>query len=204
MNKKDAVLQSHCRTVMVPRYEELEPCRVGQTRYLMGQGGLYLETRTPWGHLVEKLWNSPRTFPYGEVEEVDKFALVFHRSGTALAQARVWASYNAASDVEDASVVVYDARSDEFYPLGRPASTRTATRITSKLPEIEDHESIAIDVHSHGRLPAYFSSEDNEDDKGGVRICVVFGAWDGFRFTQAVMRYVVEGHFFDREVQVQL
>jgi PRTRC genetic system protein A len=42
------------------------------------------------------------------------------------------------------------------------------------MPVLQDGEEIAVDLHTHGRLPAWFSATDDADDRG-IKIAGVFG-----------------------------
>ena len=73
-NLKDRLIQERFPTIMVPRYEELSPCPLHQTRLLMAHRGLYIDTAQPFGRFRRCLWIADRELPYGEVEEIDEFA----------------------------------------------------------------------------------------------------------------------------------
>jgi PRTRC genetic system protein A len=182
---------------MVPKHGELELCEAGKTRLLMASDGLYLETRTPWGHLVEKLWNSPRPLPYGEVEEVDTFEEAAREAMDAIEEMKLDAADYAERDLEWAGWVVYGPKGFRYERV-KFAATAVSARVTH--PKLVNGESLAIDVHSHGTMLAGFSSTDNEDDKGGVRICITLGEFnhDSVGGWKASCRYVVEGFFFER------
>ena len=199
LNKRDALLQSHFPTVMVPRHEDLAPCEVGRTRLLMGRDGLYLETRPQWGHLVERLWDSPRPLPYGEVVEVDTFASAIASARKDIISSGYCAATWAQDDKEWAGWIVYDSGTDEFSMLALPAEERSAAHICSRLPDLAPHEHLAIDLHSHGKGDAFFSAQDDADDRGGVRICIVMGGFNDGHFDKVRLRYVVEGFFINRK-----
>jgi PRTRC genetic system protein A len=52
---------------------------------------------------------------------------------------------------------------------------------------------LAVDLHSHGRLGAFWSADDDRDDNG-VRVCGVFGNVDRATPT-ARFRLVLNGHY---------
>lgn len=200
MNKKDELIQKHFPTVMVPKHGELESCGLRQTRLLMGQGGLYIETRQPWGHLIEKLWESPRPLPYGKVDEVDTFEDAFSECLDHLRGLLPEAEGYAADDLEWAAWIIHDEHDGNFTPVRLRDLYRSAVRIRSNLPVLNYDQSLVVDVHSHGRLAPGFSATDDEDDKGGVRICVVLGDYGGPGTFRAEARYAVEGFFFRRDL----
>lgn len=200
MTRKDKLIHDAFPTVMVPMYGELEPCATRQTRLLMGQGGLYIETRTAWGHLVERLWAAPRPLPYGPVQEVDTFEDAFDECLDHLRDLLPHAEGYAADDLEWAAWIIHDSRTGEFTPVRLPGLDRSAVRVCSQLPRLESSQSVVVDAHSHGALSPGFSATDDEDDKGGVKISVVLGDYSGPGTFRAEARYAVEGFFFRRDL----
>ena len=66
-------------------------------------------------------------------------------------------------------------------------------------PVLPEDTYLVIDVHSHGSMKAFFSSTDNVDDSGGVRLSVVLGGYarnEGRHDFLYECRAVVEGFFF--------
>jgi PRTRC genetic system protein A len=199
VNKRDESIQKERPTIMVPQHEELPPCPVRKVRFLMGKQGLYLETVMPFGHLIRQLWESPRTLPYGDVEEVDTFQTalqdIFH-AGLFL-QAQKDAALYARNGKEWIGHVFYDQAHDG-YVYAMPAFSSDA--ISVEYDARKHGLSLAVDIHSHGTLPTGFSSDDDKDDKGGVRIAIVLGDFQetgGGPMFEYACRYVVEGMFFD-------
>jgi PRTRC genetic system protein A len=45
-------------------------------------------------------------------------------------------------------------------------------------PVLDEDEHLVVDIHSHGRLAAFFSSEDDRDDRGEFKIAGVVGNCD--------------------------
>jgi PRTRC genetic system protein A len=45
-------------------------------------------------------------------------------------------------------------------------------------PRLEAHQHLAVDLHSHGALPAFFSATDDADDEGEVKLAGVLGNID--------------------------
>ena len=70
-------------------------------------------------------------------------------------------------------------------------------------PVLPESTHLVIDVHSHGTMKAFFSSTDDFDDSGGVRLSVVLGSYsrnEGRHNFLYKCRAVLEGFFFDLEV----
>lgn len=199
MNNLDAILQKQLPTVMVPRYGELPPCDLYKSRLLMAEAGLYIETRQPFGAYLGCLWGSPRKLPYGPVEERDDFMEML-RDETVRTIIRDIMTPEAASYAEDnrewAGWIVWNdaKRCYEYVPLDFEAG---AGRVKYARPNLPEGKFLAVDVHSHGRIPPFFSCTDDRDDSGGVRLCVVIGGYNrdsGFSFRS---RVIVNGFFFD-------
>lgn len=203
MNRLDEIIQGEFTTVMVPKHEELSPLRVGKTRLLMARDGLYIEAVQDWGRLIRRMWSSPRPLPYGEVEEIDTFKDALH----AVTRSEIMsiiveeAARCAERGKEWIGLVFYDCRSSEFFyrPIDFDSTRTSVDYRKGKL----DGASVAVDVHSHGRITAGFSPVDDRDDAGGVRIAVVLG---NFREEKGqwkfdyVVRYCVQGFFLPMDI----
>ena len=206
MNTKDQLIQQRFPTIMVPGYEELSPCPLHGTRLLIAKGGLYLETAQPFGRFRRCMWNaSDRELPYGAVEEVDEFAEILTDPAvmaifeeTILPEAAQYADDNR----EWAGWIVWT--NDEGYsymPLDFEASP--ARVLIKERPVLPDGTYLVIDVHSHGVMKPFFSSTDDFDDSGGVRLSVVLGGYaddEGRHNFLYKARAIIEGFFFHMEV----
>jgi PRTRC genetic system protein A len=201
LNAKDKLLTSQFPTLMVPRFEPLPPCEIHKSRLLMGNDGLYIETVQPWGRIVANLWQSyPRTLPYGKAQEYDSFAAIFARpdvrqilSGVVYEEAARYAD----SDLEWAGWVIW-SREGGFRYQELSLQETTISRVKLDRYQLAEGEYLVVDIHSHGRLAPFFSSTDDKDDAGGVKISVVLGTYDAeFRTFAYGVRYCVEGFFLD-------
>ena len=65
--------------------------------------------------------------------------------------------------------------------------------IDYRMPSLQEDESIAIDLHTHGRSPAFWSPTDNRDDRG-VKVAGVFGNLHQVR-PSAAFRLAVNGYY---------
>jgi PRTRC genetic system protein A len=199
-SKLDALLQAEFPTVMVSKFGDLPSCAVGKTRLLMAADGLYLETAQPFGRLVVKLWAAPRELPYGRVAEVDEFREVFDRSLPIILSKAYPAAICFADQEKEWCGHIYYREGELLFQQPDFSATIDSADYTIQRPA---GAVLAVDIHSHGGISPFFSSDDNKDDKGGVRICVVLGNYDRAvgRF-DSVIRYVVEGFFINfKEVE---
>ncbi|OPY06082.1 MAG: hypothetical protein A4E61_00095 [Syntrophorhabdus sp. PtaB.Bin184] len=206
LNLKDRLIQERFPTIMVPRYEELPPCPLHHTRLLMARGGIYIDTRQPFGRLRRGLWSSDRDLPYGEVEEVDEFTVILRDpqvtaifENVILPEAaayardnREWAGWIVRTEKEGYSYVALDFEAS------------SARVVISERPLLPEHTCLVVDVHSHGTMKAFFSFTDDADDFGGVRLSVVLGSYseeEGRHHFEYKGRAVVEGFYFDLEAE---
>ncbi len=203
-NLKDRLIQERFPTIMAPKYQVLPPCPLYQTRLLMACGGLYIDTLQPFGSFRRCLWAADRNLPYGEAEEIDDFTGILVNplvttifENCILPQAAEYADNNR----EWAGWIVWNKEEGHSYmPLDFEASA--ASVLIRQRPVLQEGTHLVIDVHSHGAMKAFFSSTDDRDDSGGVRLSVVLGSYskgEGRRNFLYKCRAVVEGFFFDLE-----
>ena len=175
----DMALFASAPVAVVPRFAPFQPLLDNGHRFLMAGDGLHLEVRRPWLHIVHRVGPPlPVRVPYGNVEQRYDFA--FGRIGAALKLIQQFvAQARASAPVEDAALIGWDANERTLFQqpveLTRQA---TASSVQYRMPVLAEHESIAIDLHSHGHLPAFFSDTDDQDDFGTVKIAGVVGDLD--------------------------
>lgn len=175
----DQALLAAAPVAAVPRHAPFHPLQEAGHRFLLAADGLHIEVRRPWLHFIHRLAESPKVaIPYGQLEK--KCAFDFGLIGSALPQLKEF-SAKAKSDapLEAAASLLWDhaARSWRIaYP--EVIGEASASRIEYRQVEVGENESLAIDVHSHGHLAAFFSDTDDADDRGAVKISVVFGNLD--------------------------
>jgi PRTRC genetic system protein A len=205
MNRKDQLIQERFPTIMVPAYEELSACSLHQTRLLIARGGLYLDTLQPFGRFRRCLWPSTdRELPYGEVEEINDFeAILTDPLVTSIYESTILpeAAQYAEDNHEWAGWIVWTREGYSYLPLDFEASG--ASVLIKNRPALPQGTCLAIDVHSHGAMKPFFSSTDDFDDSGGVKLSVVLGRYsreEGVHRFLYKSRIVVEGFFFEVEV----
>lgn len=199
LDARDRFQQSLTPVVVVPRFSELAPLIIPGHRYLVAEDGLWLEVRRAWLWArmpLAQTWGT--ALPFGrvagpqELPEITAGMEVDARNFTPPLQAQYTFE---GEDLERLQTLfVHDARAslpDEFAAWGvwneqtsrleyRPlvATEASPGGITFSRPRLEDHEHLAVDLHSHGALAAFFSSTDDDDDRGEVKIAVVVGTLD--------------------------
>lgn len=194
----DIPLQRACPTVMVPLRGEFIPLGKSGHRFLSASDGLWVEVRRPWLHLIWPVAlqeNYP--MPYGKLER--KIDLAFRKIPVDLV-ARFYRDAIAASPRECGAWLVWDDRSRVLKYRPMQAISAGVGHLEAQRPDLEEHESLAVNLHSHGPIPAHFSPTDNRDDRNEVKIAGVIGSLDEDRPTVA-FRICTGGEFIDLDVE---
>ena len=175
----DRALLAAAPVAAVPRHAPFHPLQDNGHRFLLAEDGLYLEVRRPWLHYIHQLAKQTAVaIPYGAI--AGKCELDFVSIGSALTQMKEFAAKaKADAPIEAAASLLWDHRKKAWridYPdiIGEASASHIQYRQVEPGPD----ESIAIDLHSHGHLGAFFSGTDDEDDRGAVKISAVFGSLD--------------------------
>lgn len=78
----------------------------------------------------------------------------------------------------EALVWIYYHPTDESYEIYVPTQRCTVTSVNElEFPVDTEERYRVMDIHSHGNIGAFFSSQDNRDEKGNR----LFGVWGNFR-----------------------
>jgi PRTRC genetic system protein A len=192
---RDLIIQQHAPTVMVPNAGGLAPLELPGHRYLAAGDGLYIEVRRPWLRLVQPIAPAiAARLPYGEVKPA--IATEFGKIPRDLL-ARFLEEARRYSPHEHAAWIIWNARDRrlEYRDLDVQEMSRESVRYNR--PRLEDHESLAIDLHSHGELEAFFSETDNADDAGEVKISGVVGRLEEGQVPEWRFRLCALGLFKD-------
>lgn len=192
MNPLDIALQAVTPTVMVPRFGPFEPLTRSGHRFLAAADGLWLEVCRPWMYLRRRLAaQSTVAMPYGSLQE--DMTLSFGTVPRDLVKS--FADYaRTRCPNECAAWVVWNERTSAFSMRILAETSVGEEHVTVVRPKLDNGEHLVVDLHSHGRLPAFFSSEDNEDDRGEVKISGVVGNCDQDQLT-VKFRFCANGLF---------
>lgn len=172
----DMALLAAAPVAAVPRHAPFHPLQEAGHRFLLAEDGLYLEVRRPWLHYIHQLAKQTSVaIPYGAI--AGKCELDFGSIGSALTQMKEFAAKaKADAPIEAAASLLWHHR-EKVWRIEYPEiiGEASASHIQYRQVEPGPDESVAIDLHSHGHLAAFFSGTDDEDDRGSVKISAVFG-----------------------------
>jgi PRTRC genetic system protein A len=190
MDARDLALQASCPVLAVPRFGELPPMGNGQ-RILVAANGLFVQVRLDWLDCIQRL--SPPTgfpLPYGSVQE--RMAFAFGRLPIQLIEQFIAAGRERLPD-ETAGALIYSRSTASLRLVVHPPVSASPGHITYGVPMMAADESLALDLHTHGRLPAFWSGTDDRDDTG-IKIAGVFGDLHR-RQPSAAFRLVLNGMY---------
>jgi len=198
----DIALFDSAPTVAVPKHAKFQPLADVGHRFLMTANGVFIEVRRPWLHVIQQLSKlndaGPRP-PYGEIEP--KIELAFGRLGAAVPFLQAFAEEaRAALPNEHAAWIIWDKQKQQLAYKALHVSSSTPGSITFERPALDPHESLAIDVHSHGDGAAHFSAQDDADDAGEVKISGVLGGIGAGGTPSVAFRLCVLGMFVPLKV----
>lgn len=191
IDPRDAALQAACPVLPVPRFGELSSARAGQ-RVLLARNGVFLEVTRSWMRCVLKLVDLPAKppLPYGAVEEHLSFAfgvIPLRLLDEFIAHGRRSLPNEAAG-----ALVFSKTRGNLRLVLHHVLEARPAA-IRYRIDSMDADEELAIDLHTHGVMGAFWSTTDDADDQG-VKVCGVFGNLDRTR-PSAAFRLAINGRF---------
>ncbi|WP_060987126.1 PRTRC system protein A [uncultured Acidovorax sp.] len=189
MDPRDQALLAACPVIAAPRFGALPDMGNGQ-RIIVARNGWFVQTRLDWLDSIAALGHGslPMRLPYGEVAEYLRFS--FGVLPIRLIEAFVVASRESLPN-EAAGVLIYSRRTGQLrLAMCEPEQT-SPVHIRYRRPAMADDETVAVDLHTHGRAPAFWSGEDDREDQG-IKVAGVFGLLDRPR-PSACFRLVING-----------
>lgn len=171
MNMDEAILKAF-PLLPVPKSGLLPAAPNFGTRYLAAADGLWREITLPWGTFRNQVARSHLPLPYGNVE-----AVVDLRCGdippSVIRECIAHARHECPN--EAAGVFLWHADTGEWRYQRRNVYSVSGSHIRYEEVRPAEGEHLVVDVHSHGLHPAFFSAEDNADDAGAMKFCLVLG-----------------------------
>ena len=191
MDARDLALQAVMPTVMVPGYSDLTELVEPGGRLLMAGNGIWLEVRRAWMYMRACVSQLPIPIPYGLVTPELRFPFV--KPPRSLVSQFIEEARTRLPN-ECAAWITWHEVTGAWKLKMLDESSSGSMHVDTILPILDDGEHTVIDVHSHGTLPAFFSDEDNRDDRGECKIAGVVGNLDTTNVT-AKFRVCANGLF---------
>lgn len=172
-DSRDLLLQEQLPTVMVPRFGEFEPLAQNGRRFLSASDGLWLEVRTDWLHVVWPLAQQTNVAcPYGALAKKVEF---LYSAFPVDLIGRFYADAKEVFPSECAAWLVWNTQNRNFSYRLLCSINSGVGHLRYERPMLAENECLICDIHSHGPIPALFSSEDDRDDRGEIKIAAVIG-----------------------------
>jgi PRTRC genetic system protein A len=170
----DDALLATLPVVPMPRYGSLMPLTSAGQRLLVGRNGVFMEVRRAWLHAIVPCGelDAAIALPYGDV--VPKLDLPYGPVPKALVDAFIEVARQHLPN-EVAGGVVFDELAQQFELRIHGSEAASEARVDYRTGRLGEHEVMMVDLHSHGRLPAVFSAQDDRDDAGSTKVAVVVG-----------------------------
>lgn len=192
MDKRDRVLQLAMPTVVVPLHGELEIPGEPGDRILVGANGMHMEVRRKWGYFVRSVSSAPETpVPFGEVTATSRL-LIPLLPRQLLFDFVEHAKRN--HHVEVAASIIWHELTDEFRLAIATTISANKDNIDFHVPALGTNEHLIVDCHSHANGPAFFSGQDDRDDRHATKFSFVVGNCNELKQT-FVMRLCIRGLF---------
>ncbi len=168
----DKVLHNQFPTLMAPRFTDMEPMATSGERFIITSDRILFEVSRPWLHAVRAISPSfERTTPYGHgLAEGIKLRCSPIPKGVLdvfIEQSRQ------VFPKETAAWVTWDESTEEFSYVALKIESSSNGHVTFERPCLRSGEHLVLDIHSHGAYPAFFSEQDDRDDRDQLCISAV-------------------------------
>lgn len=189
MDARDEALQRSCPLIAAPRYGAL-PAMTNGERVIVARNGVFVQVKRDWLDGIERIGevDAALPLPYGSI--APRLRFTFGPIPIPLIEAFIAAGRIGLPN-EIAGGLIYSARHGVLRLALYEAIESSGSGIAYRMPTLANDESIAIDLHTHGVLPAGWSAIDDADDRS-VKVAGVFGHLDRPR-PSAAFRLVING-----------
>lgn len=192
LDKRDIALQTLTPSVMVPKFSEFQKLEQAGARFCLASNGLWMEVKRAWLDLCVPLALQDQVLmPYGQLKQSMQFN--FGKLPSSFLS-RFLEEATAALPNEHAAWFIWSEDTGEMRYETLEAESASAGAITYRCPVLEEGEHLIADIHSHGHLHAFFSEEDDLDDRSEVKIAIVVGNV-GTETPTMQMRLCANGYF---------
>lgn len=173
MSTLDATIATTFPMVLAPREGALVPASKAGIRHVAAADGLWREITLPWVRVLHKIANSEVRLPYGIVEPV-----VDVKCGPVPIELRRQFVQDArdAMPNEMAAALIWVELTDQWRYEMRHSNSASREHVDFKEVALGEGEFLVVDLHSHATFDAYFSKEDDADDKGSMKFSGVVGS----------------------------
>jgi PRTRC genetic system protein A len=194
LNSRDTALHALMPVLAMPSFETLGKSDKYGMRTLVAANGIFQEICLPWLYAIRRIGDL-RTgiqLPYGNVNEILELKYVKSAVTQLLQEFTILAKKY--SPVECAAWIVINDVDLSVRLVLLQAISQGIGHIKYKHAVLDTNEHRLFDLHSHGNLPAFFSEEDDKDDRYGIKLAGVIGNCDSAKVSICT-RLCIEGKF---------
>ena len=143
-------------------------------RYVAANNGLWRAIDTAWLKALTPvaLCSKTAVIPYGQLTRSVEFFC-------SMPPASLWREFAALAKAslpnEVAAAMLWNAEHDTWRLSARHSIEANPQFVKYQEVELQDGEHFVVDIHSHGKLPAFFSPTDSQDDFGSIKVSAVLG-----------------------------
>lgn len=185
---RDVALQHSCPALSAPRFGALPDMENGQ-RVIVAANGVFVHVKLDCIVRIADLAPVP-ALPFGALRE--RVAFSFGVIPVTLLERFVEAGRCGLPN-EVAGGLIYSRRTKGLRLAVFDAIRACPDRIDYRMPDLASDETVAVDLHTHGRDAAFWSPTDNRDDRG-IKVAGVFGHLHQAK-PSAAFRLAVNGHY---------
>jgi PRTRC genetic system protein A len=169
------VLENFPVTTMPQTGHLVRPKSLGQ-RYVVAREGLFREVSTPWLYALLPLASiRGMQAPYGPC--LPTVELTMNQP-----PAHLWRMFREMAEQalphECAGAFIWNTVTAEWRLAVREAQNASPHHVDFAEAPVGEDEVLVVDIHSHASHKAFFSSTDDRDDAGGLKIAAVLGQVD--------------------------
>lgn len=169
----DMVLQRHTPVVVVPKFGEFVPMVEDGHRFLVCGDGLWVECRRKWIHAILPMARQfSSAMPFGCVRQTIELAFDAIPSWAIL---RFHEEARRHHPKEVGALVTWNESTGEFEYHQCRVLRNGVGHLTQAWPALPEGVWPVLDLHSHGPLGAFFSSQDRLDTGMEVIVAGVIG-----------------------------
>lgn len=176
-----------------PAIDALRESRAGHG-LAVGKNGVMLILRRPWLAMdVMVALGMDAYLPYGETgqERAElRCGLIPHELMT-----QILTQFRHALPNEAAAFIIWNEETRAFTVDFPVIDDATPSRVVYQTPTLPPHCHVVLDVHSHGKGKAFFSSTDDADDINATKIAMVVGRLHEPGVSDTSLRLCANGMF---------
>ena len=174
---RDTALINSFPVQAVPKYGAFQPLTCNGQRLLIAGNGFFLDLYRDWLYAIQVCAQRDGAIRYPFGEMASQLSLRISDQIASLVD-EFFGLARGTLPNECAAAGIYDHNTRQCTLKVCEAVSASPTALTYRPPLLGPTESIAIDIHSHGTLPAVFSAQDDQDDVAAIKLAMCVGHID--------------------------